>query len=237
MENSLKPFLSISIPVWGIKGKGVDYLSYSLNILAHQTFKDFEVVISDHSTDDYLKECCDEWSNILNIKYIRCETGRGSISPNLNNAIRNSSGQYIKILFQDDFLYDQNSLQLIVDYIKKKDINWLLTGCAHTKDMETVYDIMVPKYHDRIYEGINTISCPTVLTIKNNSEKLYFNEEINWLMDVEYYKRCYDKFGLPDVLENVCVINRQAEVRATTLISEEDKQKEVMLMINRYGNK
>ena len=32
MENSLKPFFSVCIPVWGIKGNGVDYLEYSLNI-------------------------------------------------------------------------------------------------------------------------------------------------------------------------------------------------------------
>jgi glycosyltransferase involved in cell wall biosynthesis len=102
MESSLTPFFSVCIPVWGIKGNGVDYLEYSLNILAHQQFKDFEVVISDHSTDEYLKECCDEWSNLLNINYIKCETGRGKISPNLNNAIRNCKGKYIKILFQDD---------------------------------------------------------------------------------------------------------------------------------------
>ena len=237
MESSLTSFFSVCIPVWGIKGNGVDYLEYSLNILAHQQFKDFEVVISDHSTDEYIKECCSGWSDLLNINYIKCETGRGKISPNLNNAIRNCKGKYIKFLFQDDFLYDEYSLSTIHAFIQNNDTNWLLTGCAHTKDMVNIYDVMIPYYHDKIYEGLNTISCPTVLTIKNTDDKLYFDEDVNWLMDVEYYKRLFDKYGLPDIMPHIGVINRQAEVRATNLISEEQKQAEVNLMIQRYGTK
>jgi hypothetical protein len=96
---------------------------------------------------------------------------------------------------------------------------------------------MIPYYHDRIYEGINTISCPTVLTIKNTDNKLYFNEDLNWLMDVEYYKRLFDKHGSPDIMPHIGVINRQAEVRATNLISEEQKQEEIKLLLNTFSNK
>jgi hypothetical protein len=56
-------------------------------------------------------------------------------------------------------------------------------------------------------------------------------------MDVEYYKRLFDKYGPPDIMPHIGVINRQAEVRATNLISEEQKQAEVNLMIQRYGTK
>jgi hypothetical protein len=38
-------------------------------------------------------------------------------------------------------------------------------------------------------------------------------------------------------MPHIGVINRQAEVRATNLISEEQKQAEVNLMIQRYGTK
>ena len=229
-----KPFLSVCIPIWGIQGKGIDYLEYSFNILAQQTFKDFEVVLSDHSEDDCLKEYIENWSELLNIVYVKCDRGRGIISPNLNNALKYCNGEYIKILFQDDFLYDENSLQIVVDYINKKPIKWLLTGCTHTSDLINTSKNMVPFYHDRIYEGINTISSPSVLTIKNN-DVLFFDETLHWLMDVEYYKRCYDKFGEPDIVSQICVVNREGNiVRATNLIDDETKQNEVKLMINRY---
>jgi hypothetical protein len=39
-----------------IIGKGKDFLEKNLTILKEQTFEDFEVVISDHSTDDTIKD-------------------------------------------------------------------------------------------------------------------------------------------------------------------------------------
>jgi len=229
-------FLSICIPTWEINGYGVEYLNYSLNILAHQTFKDFEVVISDHSINYDIKNSIDLWEDYLNIKYFRFDCGRGFISPNLNNGIKNCSGKYIKILFQDDFLYDINSLEKIVNKIQNQKVNWLVTGCAHTKDMNSIYDIMIPKYHDKIYQGINTISCPSVLTIKNDENLIFFDEKLNWLVDVDYYKKCYDKFGLPTIEPDICVINRESDIRTTNLLKNEIKEKEVQLMINRYDN-
>ena len=234
MENNVKPFFSIAIPVWGIQGKGIDYLETNLSWLAHQRFEDFEVVISDHSEDDFIKDYVELWTSVLDITYVKYDEGRGIISPNLNNAIRHCKGQYIKILFQDDFLFDVYSLEKIAEYIKQKDINWLVTGCTHTRDMETTYDSMVPKYHHYIHQGINTISCPTVLTIKNTDDKLYFDENLKWLMDVEYYKRLYTKYGMPDVLNDICVVNRDAEVRATTMITEQEKQEETKRVIEQY---
>ena len=237
MENNLTPFFSIAIPVWGIQGKGIDYLETNLTWLAHQSFDDFEVVISDHSEDDFIKNYVELWDSVLNITYVKYDKGRGIISPNLNNAMRHCKGKYIKILFQDDFLYNEHSLETIANYIKTKDVDWLVTACTHTKDMETTYDTMIPKYHSRIYEGINTISCPTVLTVKNSDNKLYFDESLKWLMDVDYYKRCYDAFGLPDVIDSVCVVNRDSDIRATTMITEEEKFNEVRLLSSKYTHK
>lgn len=231
-----KPFISVCIPTWGIKGSGIDYLDYSLNILAQQTFKDFDVVISDHSEDFEIADYIKLWKDYLNITYTRYEKGRGSISPNLNNAIRNCTGEYIKILFQDDFLYDENSLEIIATHLKSKSPNWLLTASVHTTDMVTMYDILVPRYHAKIHEGINTISCPTVLTLKNTEDKLYFDENLKWLMDVEYYKRLYIKYGSPYIVSDICAVNRQADVRATTLLSKEEKEQEVRTVTAKYLN-
>jgi hypothetical protein len=236
MENSITPYISIAIPVWGIKGLGVGYLEYSFNILAQQTFKDFEVIISDHSEDNEIEEFVKVWSSLLDITYERYEIGRGMISPNLNNAIKKCKGQYIKILFQDDFLYDEHSLNHIANELKNNNINWLVTSCAHTKDMSTIYDIMIPKYNSRIYEGVNTISCPSVLTIKNDNNILLFDESLNWLMDVEYYKRCYDRFGLPTVVNELCIINRESDIRASTIIDDTIKKNEIDRIKTKYDS-
>jgi len=232
MDDSLikRPFFSVAIPTWEIAGKGAEYLDHSFNILAQQTFKDFEIVVSDHSFDNSIRDVCFRWKDFLDVGYFKNSRGRGKIAPNLNSAIKNCGGKYIKILFQDDFLYDINSLEIIHESIlKNPDNRWFVTACVHTRDCVTVYDKMVPRYHDRIHEGINTISCPTVLTIKNENPML-FDESLNWLVDVEYYKRLYDNYGLPIVIDSVCAVNRDSEVRTTTMITEQAKEREVERM-------
>lgn len=235
MDNKIRPFFSIAIPTWGIGGKGAEYLEHSFNIIAQQTFTDFEVVISDHSQDSDIENLCDTWRSLIPIQYFRNEIGRGKIAPNINNAIKKSNGLFIKMLFQDDFLYDVDSLKIIRDSIlQNKDRHWFITGCVHTDDCVTMYDKMIPRYHERIYAGINTISCPTVLTVKNEKSLPIFDESLNWLVDVEYYKRLYDNYGYPVVIEDVCAVNRNAEVRTTNMITEKQKQEETVRVISMY---
>lgn len=235
---NFRPFFSIAIPTWEINGLGAEYLDYSFNILVHQTFKDFEVVISDHSLDDSILNVVKNWSEYLDISYIRNDQGRGKIAPNLNVAMSQCSGEYIKILFQDDFLYGENALMDIKYEIDNSynEVKWLVTACCHTRDAEVTYDVMIPFYHDKIYTGHNTISCPSVLTVKNDIDTLSFNEDLNWVVDCEYYKRCYDKFGLPTIVKNVCTVNRESEIRTTNMISEDEKQREVEMLISKYAS-
>jgi glycosyltransferase involved in cell wall biosynthesis len=238
MDQSVRPFFSVAIPTWGIKGKGAEYLEHSFNIIAQQNFTDYEVVISDHSEDDDIENLCKSWSSMMTIKYFRNSNGRGKIAPNMNNAIENSRGLFIKMLFQDDFLYDTDSLQIIADSIaENQDKDWFITACVHTDDCVTMYDRMTPYYHDRIYAGVNTISCPSVLTIRNEYTKPKFDETLNWLVDVEYYKRLHTLYGDPVVIDIVCAVNRNAEVRTTNMMTEKQKQEEISRVIRRYETK
>jgi len=142
------------------------------------------------------------------------------------------------MLFQDDFLYDIDSLQIIFDSIaENQDKDWFITSCVHTDDCIMMYDRMTPYYHDRIYAGINTISCPTVLTVRNDDELPLFDESLNWLVDVEYYKRLYDAYGNPVVVDIICAVNRNSEVRATNIITEKQKQEEIQRVIRKYETK
>ena len=238
MDSKVKPFFSIAIPTWEINGKGVEYLEHSFNIIAQQTFDDFEVVVSDHSQDEDIENLCRAWNSQMLIRYFRNENGRGRIAPNMNNAIKQCNGLLIKMLFQDDFLYDTDSLQAIFDsVVDNQDKDWFITACCHTDDCITMYDRMTPYYHDRIYAGVNTISCPSVLTVRNNLDLPMFDESLNWLVDVEYYKRLYDLYGAPMVIDYICAVNRNAEVRTTNMMTERQKQEEISRVIRKYETK
>jgi nucleoside-diphosphate-sugar epimerase len=237
MKESQGPFFSIAIPAYGYNGKGKDFLEHNLNTLKSQTFKEFEVVISDHSTDDTIKDLCDSWRDRLNIKYIRNEIGRGVISPNLNVALKNCSGKWIKILFQDDFLYDNESLVNTYNFIlKNKDISWMATSFVHTDDEVNFYRDICPSWNDELYIGNNTIGCPSVISIKNENI-LLFDESLNWLMDCEYYKRMFDKYGEPSILITFTVVNRNMNDRLTNTISDEIKKAEYLKVRSKYMDK
>lgn len=237
MNNKLLvPFFSIAIPAYGYNGKGSEFLNQSFNILFTQVFTDFEVVVSDHSQDDTIKDLCESWGKHLNIKYFRNEVGRGVISPNLNNSLRNCSGKWIKILFQDDLLFDNNTLKNIKDFIDSdKDMNWMASSFWHTNDGRNLHSRLKPRWPDNpIWAGHNSIGCPSAITIKNE-DILYFDDNLNWLMDCDYYQRMSLKHGLPKILDVDTMVNRIVQDRLTNTITDEQKISEYQKLKNIYG--
>jgi glycosyltransferase involved in cell wall biosynthesis len=230
----MKPFISIAIPTYGYNGKGAEFLEFSFDRFENQTFKNFEVVISDHSIDNTIKDICDRWINKFSIKYIRNEVGRGIISPNINVAMRNCEGEWIKILFQDDFLFDELSLEKQVNFIiSKQNIHWFVSRFYHSNTGYDFYRLYFPVWNDYIWTGNNTMGCPSGITIKNEN-LIFFDESLNWLMDCDYYKRMRDKFGLPDVLDEITVVNRTWGNRLTDTLGDEIKEKEFNMLKSKY---
>jgi glycosyltransferase involved in cell wall biosynthesis len=229
------PFFTIAIPTYEMYGKGVEFLEFNLERLYEQTFQNFEVVISDHSENDEIKNLCSKFSSKLNFKYIRNESKRGNSSANLNNAIKNSTGSWIKILFQDDFLFYKSSLEDIHDFIlNEKNIEWIASACEHTNDGVKMYKVFFPSWNNDIYLGKNTISSPSVITFKNKNNNLFFNEDLIWLMDVEFYKRMYDSYGQPFYLNKINVVNRTWKNSVSNTLSNEIKIREHNYMLNRF---
>ncbi len=195
-------------------GSGHVFLRESFDILLRQTFKDFDVVVSDHSKNDAISKLCDEFKSFFDIHYYRNIEGVGLSSPNINKAITLATGKLIKILFLDDFLYDETSLEVIVKHFDLENDYWMVTACEHSRDGKTFYRPFYPTYNDHIHLGWNTISSPSVLTIKNGQPLLY-DENLVWLMDVEYYKRLHDAYGAPKILTAITVVNRTGEHQGT----------------------
>jgi dTDP-4-dehydrorhamnose reductase len=234
-ESVKKPFFSIAIPTYGYNGKGVEFIDHSLEILSKQTFKDFEVVISDHSIDDTIKTICNKWNDKLVIKYFRNENGRGVISPNINNAMVNCTGKWIKILFQDDYLFGEESLAKHYSFIENnEDVIWFAVNTHVTSDGKTIDWSFRPKWVDNIWTGNNQLGCPTNITIKNEN-LLYFDEDLNWLMDVDYYMKMYRNFGPVKILDEFLLVNRVSPERLTNNLSESEKLSDLEKLTKRYA--
>lgn len=220
--------LSVAIPVHNMQG-GEDFLRQSLRMLSLQTFKDFEVVISDNSDDDRLIKVCREFD--LNIKYFKNPIK--GMAPNTNEAMEQCTGELIKILYQDDYLADVTSLQEIVTAFDPND-RWLVAGCAHTTDGIEWQRPHYPRYNNEMIKGENTIGSPSVLTVRNDGH-LKFDDTMTWLLDADLYRRYYDKHGEPKILRSINVIIRQGSHQMTNILTNEQKLAEHNYMDEKYG--
>jgi glycosyltransferase involved in cell wall biosynthesis len=232
-----KPFFSIAIPTYEFKGKGVLYLENNFKILESQTFKDFEIIISDDSENDNIKNLCFLWSNKLNIThYFNPNKSKRSHSININNALNKCTGEWIKILFQDDFLFGPNSLKSLFDFINEnKQIYWFFTKFFHSVDGINYYNLYTPKWNSNVWLGDNTLGGPSGLTIKN--KKLpKFDENLIWLMDCDFYQQVFLNNGEPKICDKITVVNRTSLDQLTTLISEDVKIKEHKIIITKYDS-
>lgn len=200
--------ISICVPTWEQYGNGKVYLNNLLETINKQTFKNFEVIISDHSEDSSILDVVKKFYNFFEIKYFKNEIKRGNSPANTNNALKNAEGEIIKIIFQDDFFYTNDSLNVIQKTFEKEKCFWLVNGCNHiTENNLNFHNFMVPKWNSKIVLGKNTISSPSVLSFIND-KTLYFDENLTMLMDCEFYYQLYLKYGHPQIVEDCLITNR-----------------------------
>lgn len=189
--------VSITIPCYEMYDYGDQHLDHALKSIIQQTYQNIEVIISDHSCNDKVKKITKKYESIVDIKYLQYENKRGSSSANINNCIRHASGDIIKILFQDDYLYNK---QAIANIVKEFDHNtyWLVTSFYFTYDKKRLVKRFDPHLSNNILIS-NTLGPPSGLSMINQ-DPIYFDEDLIWWMDTDYYKRLYDKFGLPKLI-------------------------------------
>ena len=133
MESGSDPLVTIAIPCYEMHGRGAEFLDFGLSRIASQSYRWIEVVVADHSTDDSLARICDAWQTHIKLQYVRNPLKRGSSSANLNVAIKNARGELIKILCQDDYLFDETAIERTVAAFRPTDA-WLVTSYLHTTD-------------------------------------------------------------------------------------------------------
>lgn len=201
--------ISIVVPVWEFHGRGNEFLDDLLKSIVSQTHEDLEVIISDHSKDDCLLETIGKYSSDLDILHIMNCTCRGNSPANLNYGLKRASGEIVKIMFQDDFFYDNTALEKI-NKAFESEISWLVCGCNHFDDVGKVfYWRLKPVWDDNVLEGKNNLGSPsTIAARKIVFDTIHFDEKLVMLMDCEFLYHAKKIFGLPFVCEDMLITSR-----------------------------
>ncbi len=200
--------VSYCIPTHDGNAKCQQYLFDIFYALSQQTSKDFNVIISDHSKSDKVLKACEEYSDVFEILYAPNTNKLGNISANTNNALRNANGDILKVLFSDDFILTKNLTEEL-DKAFTPEVSWAVTGFAHTLDNgKTHYNPKLPEYNERLLDGVNTLSSPSILALRNGIGE-YFDEDLVMLMDCDMYYRLYKYHGQPVVIKDYHISNRE----------------------------
>ena len=208
--------ISVAIAAYEMNNKGEFFIERCIKSILQQNYSNIEIVVSDHSVDDKVEKICKE----LGVVYIKYAKNRGSSSANFNNAIVHCTGDFIKILCQDDILYDENSLSLTIEAIQKNNKKWLVSSYYHTHDLVTPVALHYPTVNN-FEPTINLIGTHSCLTISKDVDIL-FDENLIWFMDCEYYSRLYRKYLSPEYLSTPTMVQSiwSGQVSSTMITSK-----------------
>ena len=212
--------ISVCIPTYEYNGKGVQYLTELFDSLACQTFQDFDVVISDHSKDDVIMEWCRNCPYDFEITYISNPNGRGYLAPNTDCALENAEGKILKLIYQDDIFVNNQALEKINEAFVPG-VKWLLHGFTHTTDGVETHRDCVPRWTPKMLEGDNLLGSPSCTAFLKGSY-LGMDHDLNLFVDTELYHRQRIQFGLPAIVEDVLIANREHDNRTSSAHTKYD---------------
>lgn len=216
------PEVSIAIPTYEMKGIGDQYLSELFETIKVQDFKDFEVCISDHSRDNNILEVCEEYANYFQIQYYKNDQDLGNGPANTNSSVEMCSGKITKIMFQDDLFIDRSAILKIKSAFDNSSCNWCFNGFAHTTNGNVHFRPMIPRWTDMTLEGRNLLGSPSCVSfLTEKFEK--FDEKLKLLMDTDFYHRMRYNHGMPFIIEDYLISNREHNSRISSSGIKYDK--------------
>lgn len=185
------PLISICIPTY----KRLQFLRRLLDSIAVQSFRDFEVVITDDSPDNIVHDLCEEYKQLFTIFYSKNAVPLGTPA-NWNEAIRRSKGEWIKLMHDDDWFAGPAALAGFVQKIQRNaSISFFYSAYINVfenGDEKTVYASSHRRknllQNPATLFSQNIIGPPSVTLVRNDGTHWY-DERMKWVVDIDYYIR------------------------------------------------
>ena len=120
--------ISIVVPVYNVE----NYLSYCVESLRQQTYKNIEIILVDDGSTDSSGEICDQYAQEDDrIKVFHIENGGQSRARNIG--VKEASSDWIMFLDSDDY-YDLRAVEYLVDLRDKYDVDLVVTSIVEVRD-------------------------------------------------------------------------------------------------------
>jgi glycosyltransferase involved in cell wall biosynthesis len=210
----MNPKVSICIPAY----KQADKLQLLFQTIQQQTFRDFEVIVTDDSPTDDVEKLCRQQS-AFDLKYYRNSVAKGS-PDNWNSAISYAQGEWVKLIHHDDYFNSPDALQYFVDEAEKSpQIDYFYCGTNILDELTgKQYPYGVPlnqlrsidKYPAYLFPR-NIIGSPSTGFFRR-STFIEYDKSLIWLVDVEYYCRVIKQYKIkyiPSLLITTVISTKQ----------------------------
>ena len=123
--------VSIIVPVYNVE----DCLSYCVDSLRQQTYKNIEIILVDDGSTDCSGEICDQYAQEdERIKALHIENGGQSRARNIG--VQASSSDWIMFLDSDDY-YDLKAVEYLVALRDKYAVDLVVTSIVEVRNYQT----------------------------------------------------------------------------------------------------
>lgn len=185
---SSSPFISICIPAY----KRVQFLQRLLTSISVQTFKDFEVIVSDDSDDNSVKDLTEKFTDKFLLQYHKNKPALGTPA-NWNFAIGKANGEWIKLMHDDDWFATPSSLQCFADATKKGN-KFIVSNYNNIDENNAILRKPSLSFlrkkrllrQPMILLSENVIGQPSVCIVHRSITAKY-DERMKWRVDIDYY--------------------------------------------------
>lgn len=180
------PKVSICVPTYNNCAE----VAQLLRSIGEQSFFDYEVIITDDSDGNEIGELVRKLAD-ERISYTHNSKKLGHIY-NWNAAIEKASGEYIKIMFSDDWFTYPDSLEQYVRMLDEHpEADLAFSNSMQVSATESYKRRISPEFLPRLQDDWRTlflgneIGAPSGTIYRNNG--ILFDEKSNWASDVELY--------------------------------------------------
>ena len=220
------PLISICIPAY----KRLDYLEKLLASIEIQTFRDFEVIVTDDSPDNSVQECCQQFEQKFTLHYYKNVSALGT-PENWNEAIRRSSGKWIKMMHDDDWFTDAASLERFYQYtLRYPDCRFFFSAFRNVEEDSNITQTVRCKLPDLLMLRVNPLHLFRKVYVGNPSctlirrdIPLFYDNRFKYVVDFEYYIRCIRYTGGWQYIDEILLqigFNKEQVTKYTFLVKE-----------------
>lgn len=188
--------ISICIPAY----RNTIHLSRLLESIRVQTYRDFEIVVTDDTPDDSVEQLLMSGAGDLPVRYIRNRMQLGT-PENWNESIRHARGKWIKLMHNDDWFNSPHALSRFHQAATANpECRFFFAAFQNVDEDSGKTEVVKCNFFDRLFLRMSPLHLfkrvyvgnPSCTLVHREVAELY-DRRFKFVVDFEYYIRCFRK--------------------------------------------